>query len=160
MNPLCKTFNDQNGRCTSCYPGYRLDVNRGSCAIFFKDPNCKIYDANNQCQQCANKYFVNVESGKCSPVNPLCRTFNPDNGFCTTCYQGYGLLNGQCLINVASDPNCKRTSGAVCVECYPRLYINNGKCLPVSDNCKTYDSLSGLCTSCYEGYAIEKGQCD
>ena len=49
INPLCKSSNRNNGACTSCYPGYNLNANSGTCEVFFKDPNCKKFDGGKNC---------------------------------------------------------------------------------------------------------------
>ena len=95
-----------NGACLTCYQGFTINKSSGTCEIFFKDPNCKEFNTDNTCSKCSNRYFVS-EYGKCSPVNPLCFGYNPGNGACTTCYRGYVLENGRCIVGSASDPNCK-----------------------------------------------------
>jgi hypothetical protein len=114
LNPLCKTSNTTNGNCLSCYPGYALS--NGLCGVSFKDPNCQEYDANNNCIKCASKYFLNTTSGSCQPVSPLCQTSNSLSGVCLSCYQGYILQAGQCIIGTSSttDVNCKTFTNGVC----------------------------------------------
>lgn len=113
INPLCKSSNKNNGACTSCYPGYNLNVNGGTCEVFFRDPNCKKFDNNNKCLSCAKRYYVN-EGGKCSPTSPLCKDYNPKNGHCTSCYQGYAQHQGSCVLGNAQDPNCQKFEGIEC----------------------------------------------
>ena len=59
MHPLCKSSNQSNGACLTCYPGY--SVSGGNCtisAVIGGDPNCKKYDANNDCQECYPGYYI------------------------------------------------------------------------------------------------------
>ena len=93
---MCKSSNSNNGACTSCYPGYNLNTNSGTCEVFFRDPNCKKFDANNKCKECARRYYIN-KSGKCSPVSPLCKGYDENTGFCTSCYPGYTTNHGNCI---------------------------------------------------------------
>lgn len=53
------------------------------------------------------------------------------------------------------DPGCNTFSadGSCCLKCSFRFYMApTGRCLQVSDHCKTWDHKTGLCTSCYPGY--------
>lgn len=63
---------------------------------------------------CAPWSFIN-KNGKCEAVDTLCQTFDSDNGLCTSCYGGYILNNGSCLINAPKMVNyCAVYSNAVC----------------------------------------------
>jgi len=43
------------------------------------------------------------------PVNILCQDYNSITGACTSCFAGYKLTNGECILGTASnsDVNCK-----------------------------------------------------
>ena len=152
LNPLCKTSNLSNGFCTSCYPGYTVNPSSGNCEVFFRDPNCKNFDANNYCIECGIRFYI--AEGKCKPVNPLCKDYNPSNGFCTECYSGYVVSAGTCKLGSAVDPNCKTLNGDVCVECFSMYFPSNGKCQQASPLCKSFNKSNGYCTSCYPGYEV------
>lgn len=61
MDPLCKTYNNKNGLCLSCYAGFTLDTINGKClqSLIIPDStsnldNCNQYDfINNVCVKCA-----------------------------------------------------------------------------------------------------------
>ena len=90
VNPLCKDYNPNNGACTSCYPGYV--VKNGGCEVGSAiDPNCKNLQGET-CVECFTGYYT--QNGKCKQASPLCKTFNPNNGFCTSCYPGYEIVGG------------------------------------------------------------------
>lgn len=161
LNPLCKTSNLTNGNCLSCYPGYALT--NGLCGVSFKDPNCQSYDSSNNCQQCATKYFLNTTVGSCQPVSPLCQTSNSLSGACLSCYQGYILQSGQCVIgtNSTTDVNCKTFNNGVCSQCYQGYFIGSGTgiCTISSVLCKSSNNVTGVCLSCYPGYILSGGSC-
>lgn len=115
LNPLCKSSNMITGDCLSCYPGYKLSI--GSCSVFFKDPNCQEYDADNLCESCSDRHYVNPSSGLCVSVSPLCKGYNLISGACLTCYQGYTLSTDKCVVGTSSntDVNCKTFNGKMCV---------------------------------------------
>ena len=159
INPLCKTSNLANGACTSCYAGYSLNPSNGACEIFFKDPNCKVFKADNLCEKCSSRYYVN-DANKCSPVSPLCKTYDDLNGHCTSCYPGYVADDGKCVLGNAKDSNCKNFIDGTCDECYNGFYLNyESKCMQANPICKTIDRRNGNCESCYSGYVVSEGTC-
>lgn len=48
--------------------------------------------------------------GKCTQASPLCKTFDKKNGNCLSCYNGYTILNGVCIISQTQDLNCKKAN--------------------------------------------------
>ena len=48
----------------------------------------------------------------------------------------------------------------VCLRCSEDWVANpSGLCVPVSDHCATYNTVSGLCLTCYKGYVLNQGKC-
>lgn len=99
-NPLCKTFDHSNGACLSCYPGYSLSA--GNCILGVsptgsKDPNCKTSDASGVCAACYTGYYLTPQNN-CLKLNPLCKTYTAAFNACDSCYDGYVLFNGTCVI--------------------------------------------------------------
>lgn len=92
-------------------------------------------------------------------MNPICKTVNRV-GDCTSCYQGYWLVKGNCTTNVnaikasAYDVNCKTIQNNTCLECYPGYRLNINSCLVVNPLCKTSNNQTGGCISCYQGYYL------
>ena len=100
VDNLCRTW-EINGMCETCYRGYIVDD--GKC---MEDPNkfvpksdelCKEY-MNEKCEECAERAYFN-EDGKCEEVNVHCRTWDPLNGKCVTCYNGYVVDEGNCKLD-------------------------------------------------------------
>ena len=52
----------------------------------------------------------------CKQVDPLCKDYNKNNGFCIDCYQGFSLTDGKCITAKAvSIPHCVSISrGGMC----------------------------------------------
>jgi proprotein convertase subtilisin/kexin type 5 len=163
VNPLCKT-NDNNGQCLSCYPGYVL--NTGNCTVGASsnsDVNCaKI--VNGSCQQCSQGYYLS-NSRNCVQSNPLCKTSSSLSGACLSCYSGYTLVTGECVVGNSlsgnGDPNCKTTApSGQCTACYDSFYLSpQATCLRLDPLCKTYSADQRQCASCYNGYSLYQGQC-
>jgi hypothetical protein len=100
-------------------------------------------------------------------INPFCRTVDVTNIFCTSCYVGYALYQGNCidnsklvLIGGANSYCASYDTNGQCTQCSSRYYLSSGVCNKVSDQCNTYDPNYGYCTSCYLGYQINPyGDC-
>lgn len=155
----CATFNSLNGFCTSCYQGYQLDQTTGQCSpAQNRDRNCQQFAPDGNCIKCFSGYFLNPNR-QCIMQNNLCATINPQTGECTSCYQGYQLNAGNCTIRL-SDPNCKSfNQDGSCRECSASFYFNGAKCLRVNPLCASINQQTGECTSCYQGYILNNGNC-
>jgi hypothetical protein len=93
--------------------------------------------------------------GKCAQASPLCKTFDKKNGNCLSCYNGYTILNGACIISQTQDPNCKKTNTQNdCLDCYHGYIVIKGKCIAQNPLCKGLDKNTGGCTSCWPGYTL------
>ena len=164
---LCRDFDATTGACTSCYTGYNLQ--NGQCVLCNEcdrpqDLGCRTWDwANQICFECSQNWFFREGTG-CVPVNDQCRTSN-ENGECTACYVGYTLINGACNLAEATGPSdlgCRTWDweNQVCLECSARWVFNEQRvCVPVNDNCATFDNANGACLSCYKGYTLANGVC-
>ena len=67
--------------------------------------------------------------------------------------------------NPNPDPNqlppfCRRANAfRQCLECYDRYYLDAGTCYKVDDQCKTFNTATGACLSCFGGYRISGNAC-
>lgn len=43
-------------------------------------------------------------------MNTFCKDYDPSNGKCTSCYEGYGLNDGKCIVGLdkKDQVNCKK----------------------------------------------------
>lgn len=135
MNPLCREYAPLTGACTTCYPGYGLTPT-GQCQPgLTQDPNCKSFQGST-CRECVSGFYFSTDR-KCRQASPLCKTFDPSNGNCLTCYNGYEISGATCIVAVSSDPNCKKVDGNnQCLVCYPGYVAIKGKCLDQNPLCK------------------------
>lgn len=145
----------------------------------YTDYNCKTVDQSNSiCLECYSFFYFNITQGKCTPVNPLCKNYTPQNQ-CTQCYSGYQLTNGNCTLNTTTSPNnqnsqgqnqqgtansdnnCANFTNGVCSQCFQSYYYNTtlNKCMQLNPNCKTA-TANNVCTSCYTGYKINANNGD
>lgn len=100
-----------------------------------------------------------MSGGRCLPQNPQCKTVNVENGACTTCYIGFMLQNGSCVQPRNEDPNCLQNSGTLCLYCRDRFWLSDGKCVPLTRNCQTYEQTTGRCLTCSSDFLVENGDC-
>lgn len=77
-------------------------------------------------------------------------------------------MNGSCVSgevppnsqNIKQNPLCSDWKQSSCVSCASRAYFDvNRICQKVSDNCNTWDKLTGECLTCYKGYDLNNGSC-
>lgn len=171
VNPGCNNYNPQNGNCNDCRAGYILQgvtcvvqpvnpVNpggTGGTGLTNSDPNCLQY-VSGVCRMCSQRYYVSPNTRTCVPVNPLCNEYN-SSGECTSCYSGYTVSGGQCIITQARDPNCRTPVGNACQSCYAGYFYSSsaGLCKLLNPLCKTSNASTGACTSCYPGYNLDNG---
>lgn len=130
--------------------------------VTIRNLGCKTYNEHQVCVECSTRFYLD-SSAICQPVNPNCKTYNPSNGACLSCYPGFGIVEDTCLPGAATksyDPNCNTFDGSACVKCSKGYFLgSSGKCTAVSPSCNTYNPSNGDCTSCFAGYAVEKGKC-
>jgi hypothetical protein len=46
---------------------------------------------------CSYRYYFGAD-GYCAEVNPQCQTWDSVSGLCTSCYGGYTLVGGNCVL--------------------------------------------------------------
>lgn len=157
---MCKTFNDQNGACTSCFAGYQ--VQGAGCVVSNAtqgDPFCKKFDSNNTCVQCADRYYMNLKV--CTLISVFCNQYNSITGACLSCYSGFKISGSQCVQdNSTLDQNCANWNGTVCAQCAFGSYFDiNHVCQIVDPLCATFNSTNGNCLTCYSSYILKGGKC-
>lgn len=91
------------------------------------------------------------------------------NGDCSSCWPGYALQSGNCIVEVKpnnpvtaqADPYCISYKGGACSQCSSGYYLNRaqGLCIQIDPLCKTSSMDTGACLSCYGGYAISNDKC-
>jgi hypothetical protein len=110
--------------CEQCREGFVVGSNGQCVADPFAglDLNCRLYDQAtfNKCLVCSGGFFLNT-LGKCEQIDPLCRSFNGNNGFCLSCYVGFSLetTRGKCF------KTSSLTSEAALDYCNQYDYVNN-----------------------------------
>lgn len=118
---------------------------------------CASSDLAGNCISCLPRNYMS--NGYCLPVSALCLTYDPTLGNCLTCYSGF-MISGKDCIPIPKIANCiTYSSPGVCSSCATRFYLSNKACIQVSPFCLTYDSTSGNCLTCNNGYMISGRDC-
>jgi hypothetical protein len=165
VNPNCNTYNSSTGGCLSCYSGFGLIEDTCLPGIVSNsfDPNCNTFNGS-LCLKCSSGFFLNP-SGKCQGVDPSCKSFDQNSGACLSCFAGYELTNGSCIVGKTQTtiPNCNQidlTTGS-CAKCsFGYFFDQQGNCQQADPNCKSFDSLRFVCAACYDGYSLNSSnQC-
>jgi len=148
----CLTFNPNNGNCLSCAQGFNLFSIWCLGRFTQPDPKCLIHDINNYCSTCQPQYYQS--QGRCVPANAQCRTFNIVGGDCTSCYSGYIVFNGDCVL-LSKQPGCLQYDfQSNCIRCAPRYFLQALICVPVNPFCNNFHPLNGSCIDCVTGYGV------
>ena len=113
IDDTCNKYNKTNGMCLSCYDGYALNSDNRSCSIkVVEDPKCEIKGKGNECDKCYQGYYYSKDKGLCTIVDPQCKTYDITNGNCLSCYPGYSLESGKCIVGTSlynfNDRNSQR----------------------------------------------------
>lgn len=148
-NPYCKTVNETNGDCTSCYKGYQVD-GKGNCTEFKPTyiPFCLSMTNQGECSECIEGYFV--KSNECKPVSILCGgSYEKQTGKCTDCLQGHFLQDGECIYpSLGIDEACNHYTNGFCDRCVKGYFLRNYFCTPIDDLCVEFDYQRSLCLKC------------
>lgn len=61
----------------------------------------------------------------------------------------------------SSDPFCIYFSGGICQQCAFRYFYNASTkmCAAIQDQCATFNSDTGSCNQCFNGYKLVNGKC-
>ncbi|KAL4506318.1 hypothetical protein ABPG73_017052 [Tetrahymena malaccensis] len=136
----CSKLVDPNS-CTSCYPGYYLDISnqsdQGSCKQC--QSNCLTCINGQSCDSCIQDYLLQND-GSCTPICDVsCLTCSQPNNknSCLSCSAPYVLQNN------------------LCQQCANGLYYENGSCVSCSQNCQSCQNKV-KCDICLEGYQLDK----
>jgi len=90
VNPQCATYSMTTGACLSCYAGYAISGT--TCVVAptpVPNPWCSAHSGTT-CTSCYSPYYLGT-GGICTPASASCKTYNMNNGYCTSCYTGWTL---------------------------------------------------------------------
>jgi hypothetical protein len=74
VSSTCKTYDDTNGACLTCYDGYFLaEIICAFGSLPSSDPYC-ISNKNGICSKCSKGFYL--LDNTCNMVDPLCKTFD------------------------------------------------------------------------------------
>ena len=106
-----------------------LVVVLASSQIITTNFGCKNMSADGvTCIECSNRFYKDG-SGICQPVSTACNNYDKATGACTSCYEGFLLIEVICIKDPKpKDPNCANVKNGVCQKCSKGFYLLNGKC--------------------------------
>jgi hypothetical protein len=126
---------DEAGVCMGCGLG---SVVSGKECLLGKvvDQNCKRYEGE-YCRECYSGYYLGAN--QCWLPNSDCKSSDPSNGSCLSCYPGYTLTNWQCVV-LARKPHCLAYDAkASCIRCERFFFVGEDICVKVSALCSQYN---------------------
>lgn len=156
----CKEFEANINECKNCNAGYFKNLDTKECQEYTL-VNCKTEEDNkNECKVCNDNHYK-ADKITCLP-NDLweCKTPGANNQ-CTTCNDGFYLVNGKCLSGTQTgcNPANYTSNKDECTQCMPGYYLDQNKfCKPYTvDNCKGTTNSGFLptedgCEDCLPGF--------
>ncbi|EAR82776.1 leishmanolysin family protein (macronuclear) [Tetrahymena thermophila SB210] len=148
----CATCIQTSTRCNSCKSGFVLS--RYTCLP----------------SSCQDGFFMN-QQGRCLQCSESCTKCVNNQDNCIECARGYTLdkATQKCIRRQKKQqchPSCKNCSSpnndSACLSCKDGHYLNNrSQCLQCDNSCLTCDRYSDYCTSCQQGFSLDKiqGKC-
>lgn len=167
VSDYCNTWDPFSGNCLTCFKGFVLIDGVCNLAPGVKpaDLGCKLWDWDTQTCLACSKDFVFNQNKVCVPVSDFCKESDA-NGLCTSCFKGYDLSSGSCLVSPSNNQvsailGCKSWdwNNQTCLECAPWYFMRNGVCAGVSSLCKEFDYTKSVCLSCFKGYHLANDTC-
>lgn len=176
----CATFSNTQDTCTACSTGYYLYSSTNCLPVI---ANCTSYDASSststqlQCSVCASTYVLTAAAAtggqnSCVLGNIQSCSVYSNATTCTTCVNGYNLINATTCTQTPQITNCTSYDGASaatpvgkCLTCNPAnsfLVALSNTCqnvaTPVS-SCIAYDTTVTpvVCVACANGFALNSG---
>lgn len=164
--PNCKCASDYT--CDTCLSGFAFDsrfenclqcpLSSGGVNIGCKECCSQISGTAFVCSECMTANYVFLKGGQCIKSDG-CLSI-ADTGVCTSCENGYYLMQGKCE---ACHPTCKTCRDyTLCTSCNPGYFnstnIHLSYCTACSLGCKACTSATS-CQSCNEGYLLGAGAC-
>ena len=158
---------------TSCYGRNQLTTRECiECEAGTSSPG----EESKTCEECKEGYFSIEEQSICLRCNEECKRCKSTNENCLSCFEGFGIDNGKCIIwesGTYSDDTSKcqkclketvstKEGSTECKECIGLTFANKEgmkECLKCSDKCQECNSNNGLCTNCKIRYEFENGIC-
>ena len=114
----CEQCSNGNN-CAKCIDTHTLQDNK----CFLTIDNCKLYEGEGTCQECMDGYKIKEGENICIRGYFGCKVYIAENETCSTCEDGYQLLNYYCFKEIK--------------------------------NCSNYNSDTGECIKCNEGFAFD-----
>jgi len=168
---ICEIGPEGNPKCLNCSDRYTLTPN-GKCVYCGQFcTNCG-YDENDNpvCLNCSSGYAVALDK-KCQQCEDYCQECEIDekgNSSCLKCDYGFAV-NPEKKCERCQD-NCQscefdEKGNSLCLECsYNYLLSSNKSCINCGPHCYSGDcSLdendNPICSDCYSGSVLYKGQC-
>lgn len=131
---------------SSCKSGYYLSGGYcNSCLL-----NCIGCTSAYDCTSCASGYYLNTSILTCNPCSQGCSSCNQYTpSVCTSCNDGYQLINQNCVATVCTIANCLYCSqDGICKRCQAYYYWNGSACLSGASISCIYGATGPLPNNC------------
>ncbi len=166
--PNCKCTSDNT--CDTCLSGYAFDSRFENCLqcpvangggvvnVGCKECCSQISGTAFVCSECITGNYVFLKGGQCIRSEGCLSLAN--TGVCTSCENGYYLMQGRCLACHVSCKTCR--DNTLCTSCNLGYFNSTNShfsfCTACSVGCKACTSAT-TCQTCNDGYLLNAGVC-
>ncbi|BFU26633.1 protein kinase, putative [Entamoeba histolytica HM-1:IMSS-B] len=149
----CKICLKGENGCIECQENYILINNK---CKEKREIHCTTI-SKNKCIECEFGYEL-INDGSCQKITiPTNCLYLKERNECNKCNKlklGYDTLGNIICSNNSIIDECTIITTSGCSRCSIGFYLNKGKCLQCSSNCKECILTSTNCTTCYTGYTL------
>ena len=146
----CMTCENSASACTSCNEGFALQGARCVKGCLDHCTTCSY-----PCRKCEDGFIV--ENGVCVKCSNDCKTCEFFSSTCSSCNDGYGLIEGSCRKGCADHCN---SCDSPCTKCETGFFYSGGSCFKCDPACSSCDARgSSSCVSCAPGYVKVRNTC-
>ncbi|EFO63215.1 VSP [Giardia lamblia P15] len=144
-SPTCKTCTKAANQCSSCPAKKVLEYNSESNLEYGGTCIDECTVGANGCAECGATIGEAKYCSKCSDASKA-------------------PLNGNCTVNARASASCTQIENGVCKKCTADYFLFEGGCYqttrqPGMQICSAIDGATGLCQTCANGLAADKGDC-
>lgn len=159
-------------KCTSCYPGYTLDVAQGNCFISNSSSNSSPTtssgsaisnnDHNAAILAILSQYFGNATTSSSTgnyvrQVGNYQVVFNAQGQVISVNQISNANQASTTTQDVAVDPQCTHYINNLCQGCNFGYYLSPQGCISIDPNCILWSN--NTCAQCAQGYQLANGRC-
>ncbi|KAL4506331.1 hypothetical protein ABPG73_017065 [Tetrahymena malaccensis] len=150
----CQNCDQSGSYCLSCIQNYTFNATQNTCLPICDAScnTCSLPMSNQSCLSCFDGFYL--INNQCLPCQSPCSTCQASSNYCLTCQKDYIFQQQTNSCSPICDSSCKTS----CLSCFDGFYLLNNQCLNCQSPCATCINSSSNCLSCKENYTFNEPQ--